>query len=233
MGTFDEDMPSPELALANALRGELLKVRTAFPGVVVSFDGDARTAVVRAAIDAQLADGSGAELPLLVDVPVSFPTGGGFVIEWPLKAGDEGQVIINDRCIDGWFASGRNGPPLDLRMHDLSDASFIPGIRSKPNVPGGFDAGALVIRQIDGPARFRMDSGGKIELDGAQFRVKCPAIFEQLLRYQAGMAGEGGGAGTQITGDINHSGGTITSNGVTVDQHEHPVLGNRTGGPEG
>ncbi|KVZ03386.1 Gp138 family membrane-puncturing spike protein [Burkholderia stagnalis] len=216
------------------MRGELLKVRTAFPGIVESFDPDTRTATVRPAIDALLADDSSLELPLLVDVPVSFPTGGGFVIEWPLKRGDEGQVTINDRCIDGWFVSGRNGPPLDLRMHDLSDATFTPGICSKPHVPSGFDMGALVLRQIDGPARFRMDSAGVIELDGAMFRVKCPAVFEKLLTYQAGMAGEGGGAGTTIKGDIDHRGGSITSNGVTVDKHHHrDSMGGDTGGPEG
>ncbi|WP_175689704.1 Gp138 family membrane-puncturing spike protein [Burkholderia anthina] len=233
MGTFDEEMPSGELARANEVRGELLKVRTAFPGIVESFDEDSRTATVRPAIDALLASGDGAELPLLVDVPVSFPTGGGFVIEWPLKRGDEGQVTISDRCIDGWFVSGRNGPPLDLRMHDLSDAMFTPGIRSRPNVPGGFDMGALVLRQIDGPARFRMSSDGIIELDGALFRVTCPAIFEQLLTYKTGMTGEGGGAGTKISGNIDHSDGTIRSNGVSVDKHRHPVLGNETGDPQG
>ncbi|WP_063888551.1 Gp138 family membrane-puncturing spike protein [Burkholderia ubonensis] len=234
MGTFDEDMPSGELARAKELRSELLKVRTAFPGIVEAFDPDRRTATVRPAIDALLADESSLELPLLVDVPVSFPTGGGFVIEWPLKRGDEGQVTINDRCIDGWFVSGRNGPPLDLRMHDLSDATFAPGVCSQPRVPGGFDMSALVLRQIDGPARFRMGSDGIIELDGTLFRVKCPAVFEQLLTYQAGMAGEGGGTGTTIKGDIDHSGGTIKSNGVTVDKHHHrDSMGGDTGGPEG
>ncbi|MGF6878352.1 Gp138 family membrane-puncturing spike protein [Paraburkholderia sp. MM5477-R1] len=234
MGTFDEDMPSAELARSHEMRAELLKVRTAFPGIVESFDPDARTVTVRPAIDAVLADTSAAELPLLVDVPVSFPMGGPFVIEWPLKRGDEGQVIINDRCIDGWFVSGRNGPPMDLRVHDLSDASFIPGICSLPRVPGGFDMDALVIRQIAGPAKFRMDSGGNIEIDGALFTVKCPAVFEKLLTYQAGMAGQGGGAGTQITGDIDHSGGTISSNGVTVDGHTHiDSMGGETQGPKG
>lgn len=234
MGAFDEDMPSGELARANEMRGELLKLRTAFPGIVESFDPGTRTVTVRPAIDAQLVDGSSAELPLLVDVPVSFPTGGGFVIEWPLVHGDEGQVTISDRCIDGWFVSGRNGPPLDLRMHDLSDAMFTPGVRSLPNLPGDFDAAALVLRQIDGPARFRMDAAGALEIDGALLTVKCPVVFEQLLTYQAGMAGQGGNTGTTIKGDIIHRGGTIESNGVTVDRHHHrDSTGGDTGGPQG
>ncbi|MFW8450019.1 Gp138 family membrane-puncturing spike protein, partial [Klebsiella pneumoniae] len=71
-------------------------------------------------------DESGAQvsvnLPLLVDVPVVFPRGGGCTLTFPVKPGDECLVIFADRCIDFWWQSGGIQEPVDERMHDLSDA---------------------------------------------------------------------------------------------------------------
>ncbi|MEX4374460.1 hypothetical protein MY539_09275 [Haemophilus influenzae] len=57
---------------------------------------------------------------------------------FPLKAGDEGIAIFSERCIDGWWQNGSASTPLDFRLHDLSDAMFIPGICSVPKAIDGF-----------------------------------------------------------------------------------------------
>ncbi len=54
--------------------------------------------------------------------------------------------------------------------------------------------------------------------------AKAAAIVSGLFSYLAGMAGSGGagGAATTISGTITHSGGALSSNGVTLHSHTHP-----------
>ncbi|WP_454711100.1 phage baseplate assembly protein V [Cupriavidus nantongensis] len=65
---------------------------------------------------------------------------------------------------------------------------------------------------------------------GQQVVVECPqttfkgkVTVEGLFSYQGGMSGEdgSGGAGTQIRGNITHTGGSLSSNGVVLDSHDH------------
>ncbi|SAK12525.1 phage baseplate assembly protein V [Burkholderia multivorans] len=55
---------------------------------------------------------------------------------------------------------------------------------------------------------------GDVTIEGAGTVMK-------LLSYMAGLAGEGGDVGTVLRGNITHEGGTLRSNGVSVDQHDH------------
>lgn len=65
---------------------------------------------------------------------------------------------------------------------------------------------------------------------------KARATVQKLFSYLAGMSGQGGSAGgeTSITGNIRHTTGELSSNGVVLDRHDHDGVerGNdRTGGP--
>jgi len=56
-----------------------------------------------------------------------------------------------------------------------------------------------------------------------------------LLSYQNGISGQAGANGNAIQGDITHSGGDLSSNGVVVHKHDHGGVrrgGDRTGGPQ-
>ena len=75
-------------------------------------------------------DGAVAEaLPVLQDVPIVWPSGGGVTLTLPVAAGDECLLVIADRCIDAWWQSGGVQLPMDSRAHDLSDAFAIVGVR--------------------------------------------------------------------------------------------------------
>ncbi|WP_274537266.1 Gp138 family membrane-puncturing spike protein, partial [Escherichia coli] len=75
-------------------------LRVSMPGIVQSFDPDTVTVVVQPAIKGYEPDSNGINqsttLPLLVDVPVVFPRGGGCTLTFPVKAGDECLVIFAD-----------------------------------------------------------------------------------------------------------------------------------------
>ncbi|SUX53671.1 Phage P2 baseplate assembly protein gpV [Chromobacterium vaccinii] len=65
--------------------------------------------------------------------------------------------------------------------------------------------------------------------------AKAKATISGLFSYLAGMAGQGGagGASTTITGNITHTAGTLSSNGVSLHGHRHPDShGGDTGAPK-
>lgn len=53
---------------------------------------------------------------------------------FPLVKGMEGFLLFNDREIESWFLNGQINPVAYNRCHSLSDAVFICGIQSQPNL---------------------------------------------------------------------------------------------------
>lgn len=158
---LNSQLGSKEQADAQLAQAIMSAMRVAMPGIIQSFDPDAVTAVVQPAIKGAEQDESGAEgsvnLPLLVDVPVLFPRGGGCTLTFPVKAGDECLVIFADRCIDFWWQSGGIQEPVDERMHDLSDAFCIVGPQSQAKKIGGISTSAVELRSDDGETKLSLN----------------------------------------------------------------------------
>ncbi|MFA7867635.1 Gp138 family membrane-puncturing spike protein [Escherichia coli] len=137
------------------------QIRVALPGIVQSFDPDAVTAVVQPSIRSVETDNDGNRVtknyPLLVDVPVVFPRGGGCTLTFPVKAGDECLVVFADRCIDFWWQSGGIQEPVDERMHDLSDAFCIVGPQSQAKKIGDISTSAVELRSDDGETKLSLN----------------------------------------------------------------------------
>ena len=53
---------------------------------------------------------------------------------FPIIEGMEGVLLFNDRELETWFTTGQSGNLAYNRCHDLSDAIFICGLHSQPNV---------------------------------------------------------------------------------------------------
>lgn len=53
---------------------------------------------------------------------------------YPLKKGDECILLFSDREIESWFVNGQTNADKYPRMHDLTDAIALVGIRSLPNM---------------------------------------------------------------------------------------------------
>jgi hypothetical protein len=100
-------------------------------------------------------------------VPVCFPSGGPFIVTWPLQPGDEVLLVFADRCIDSWLANGAaNGPQIQssANLHSQNDGFAIPGPHSYPNVPGNINATNFQIRTLDGTTLIEITPTGQINI---------------------------------------------------------------------
>ena len=159
-------------AIRTAQDGHQAQIWTALPGIVQSFNAGAVTVSVQPAIKGEVRGQDGktsrVNLPLLVDVPVVFPRGGGYTLTFPVAVGDECLLVFSSRCIDGWWQDGGTQPALDQRMHDLSDAFAIIGPMSQKRRVGAVSTTATQLRS---------DSGATvIELGAAGVRIKATAV---------------------------------------------------------
>lgn len=65
---------------------------------------------------------------------VCFLGWGGTGATYPITEGMEGILLFNDRELQTWYLTGEGGKLAYDRCHDLSDALFICGLHSQPNL---------------------------------------------------------------------------------------------------
>lgn len=144
----------PETAQRISLDGRQAQIWTTMPGIVESVDLTAMTCEVQPAVQGTQTNGDGStqyvNLPLLVDCPLIFPSGGGFTLTFPVEEGDEVLIHIASRCINTWWQNGGVGVPEEFRMHDLSDGFAQCGPRSQPNVIPSISSNSTQLRNESG-----------------------------------------------------------------------------------
>lgn len=156
-----------EAALAARIEALKSDINTCLPGIVQSYDEGTQTVTVIPAIRRIFREKGAVDLPKLVDVPVKFPRGGGYVLTFPFKKGDECLLSFSQRCIDFWWKNGGVQLPAEYRMHDLSDAFADVGYSSKPNVVPQLRSDGVELRTVDGSNRIALCADGSILLGSA------------------------------------------------------------------
>lgn len=125
---------SPELSevLSAAMNGHTDGLHFALPGKIEKYDSLLQKADVKPLLKRIIIGRDGSqyseELPVIPEVPVCFPRGGGFLMTFPLAKGDLVLLVVCDRSIDSFvYSTGTiDTDPQDVRAHDLSDAVAIP-----------------------------------------------------------------------------------------------------------
>lgn len=195
----DQLLNDPEQAQRLILDGRLSGLWTAMPCIVDKVDLAAMTIEAQPAIQGTVEDETGAttpvNLPLLVDVPIVFPSAGGFALTFPIAVGDEVLVVFAARCIDAWWQSGGIQRPMEMRMHDLSDGFAIPGPKSQPNVLGVISATDVELRNAAGTAFISIGADGKIGFRSVDIKLKLvlTEIEEILFNFMTTLNGFAGG----------------------------------------
>lgn len=180
-------------------------------GIIQSFNAGTQEATVQVAfqqVTSIAPDGTKtlAQYPLLLNVPVVFPSGGGFTLTFPIAAGDECVVLFNDRQIDTWLANGAGSPPETGRVHDLSDGIAIVGLRSNPRALASVSTTATQLRSDDGTTFVEVNSQG--------VKVHAGAVYEWDVH--------GYGQKISWTGGVNYTIDNYVT-GAVVTTNNHPI----------
>lgn len=200
-------------ALRLAMDGRLTSLWTAIPGIIQSVNFDNMTVEVQPTIQARIQAPNGSfsfvNLPVLVDVPIVFPSAGGYTITFPIKANDEVLVIFSSRCIDAWWSSGQISVQAELRLHDLSDGFAIPGPKSVPNVISNISTDSLQIRNNSGSTF--------IDVKDSLIKVKAPSAEVEASTIT-------------LKGNVVVT-GSLTVAGIPFATHKHSTSTNPSGVP--
>lgn len=221
-----------------ALDGLRSGLWTSMPGIIQSFNAGAVTVTVQLAIKGivHAPDGSAqfVNMPLLVDVPVHFPRGGGCTLTFPVVKGDECLVVFAARCIDGWWQSGGVQAPIDPRIHDLSDGFAFVGFFSQATKIGGISTSTAQLRSNDGSTYVEVDPAGKVVNVVAPGGINLTTNGK--ITMTAGSEIDLTAPNTNVSGNISggtsgsgtaHFNGAVTAsgegtfNGHTVGGHTH------------
>ena len=158
--------------IKQGVEARLKEVHTSMPGIVESFDAEKQLATVQPAIRRIFVTRDGdteilvpSDLPILINVPVIFPRGGGFSFTLPVNKGDECLLTFCERSIDTWHQTGEVRKPGARRFHSLSDATAFVGLSSIPNKVPNYSSTNMELKKDDGNAKFliRPDNGIRME----------------------------------------------------------------------
>jgi Phage protein Gp138 N-terminal domain/GpV Apex motif len=167
--------PTLDVTLEAAKRDLLKNLNCVKVGVIQSFDpGDATHAPTATVLIAQLQvtsiepDGTRTTSPYspIEKVPVFFPSGGGLTLTFPVAAGDECLLVFNDRELDNWLEVGAGQPPTTPRLHDLTDAICLVGLRSNPRPLANISTTSAQLRSDDGTTTLSVIPGGIVRIHG-------------------------------------------------------------------
>jgi len=154
------------------LRQERASINTSLPGTVSSVDGD-RVQVTLGIV--REFNGQKQEPMVLPDVPVVFPGGRSGRLSWPVSDGDTGLVVFCQRNLDRWLAGQEGVLPANRRMHDYSDAVFVPGLE-----PFGNKIPSTVTLEMD-QASLTFERDGAVSITNAAGSLSLSATGQLKL----------------------------------------------------
>ncbi|HYQ47150.1 MAG TPA: Gp138 family membrane-puncturing spike protein [Polyangiaceae bacterium] len=176
-----------------AILGEL---HTCMPGRVKSYDAAKQVADVVPCLRGTIPDAEGEtiheDLPVIPNVPVAWPRGGGYYLHLPLAAGDHVWLVFNEASIAQWRATGEVSDPGDLRRGSLSYPFALPGAAP--------DKAKLSDAPASGEAVFGVPGGGVFRVGGPAATLvalaqKVDQALAQLKSAITTAAGTESGAG--------------------------------------
>lgn len=200
------------------LDGRQSGIWTAMPAIVQSVNLSAMTLVAQLAIQGRMIDEEGVEsfvdIKPIQDVPICFPSAGGFTMTFPVAAGDEVLLVFANRCIDSWWQNGGyQNVPMEFRMHDLSDGFAIIGPRSQKRLVSGISSTDMQIRNDAGSTFLSIDAGGNINLTSpGNINLTGTVVVTGALTATGEITAKSGGTAIDLSGH-KHTG--VTTGGGT------------------
>lgn len=228
--TDREATPSLADVLKVAMEGFGRGLHVAMPGVVETYDETTQKADIKPQVQQLVIDLDGneelLELPVVPNVPVVFPRGGGYFVSFPLQKGDQVLLVICDRELNTWKSVGGDPEPKDPRQHALPDAVAIPGCYPFTDSLSEAHADNMALGK-DGGAQIHVKDNGEIHIgseSASDAAAKASVVDSRLdaLESFAGSHTHPYIPGTQPPSSTSPasgapSGGTTASDVVKVD----------------
>ena len=119
-------------AIQSHLNNYKTQTFTSLPAKVTSYNSVEQTVSARPVMNEPFKDGDVSEFPEIDHIPVVFTGGGGGVLTFPIKEGDEVLLIFSSRNFDTWWVTGETQELSSTqRYNDITDAIAILGLTSK------------------------------------------------------------------------------------------------------
>lgn len=145
--------------LVNVLQEKLLaNIECAIPGIVESYDRNTNRAVIKPAITGVASQGQKVSKEPVINIPVFCMSGGGIIMSFPIREGDKGWLIANDRNISIFKQNLEESAPNDFRKHTFLDAFFLPDKINDINF-NQEDDGAFIIQTVSGNTKISLKEG--------------------------------------------------------------------------
>jgi hypothetical protein len=162
----------PQVSLTNVVRRMIREnnrsLRVCLPGKIVHVTNSYSVDIQPLLQSQYNSSQSPVTLPVLPGVPVSMPCGADFAVQFPLAVGDCGLLVFADRSIDTWLAgSGDLADPKDARLHDITDAIFIPGLLTDTQGAARANDTTDMVLQ-NGAGHVRVKKTGQVAIGNAQ-----------------------------------------------------------------
>ncbi len=228
------------------------KLYTCLPAIIESYDSATKRCSVLPAIKRLFTDGSSRSLPIITDIPVIFPSGGGYTVIMPLKKGDTVLLTFSQRGITNFKKQFQESLPTDSLM-DMHDAVAIAGFGSISITPSTSDGCAMQtedgensvfiekdqVKVKKGSNELKInDSEMQATIAGATLKLNSSALTSSVPVMAPSFSGLSGGVANMTSG-INMAGqdisdaGDITAGGVNLTTHIHTGdSGGNTGAPK-
>jgi hypothetical protein len=209
-----EDYGDMANTLSKILANAFMKSENMLPVKVVSYDRVKNTAIVQPLIKIIMTGGVYSR-GQIGPIPVFAAGAGQFVMNFPVKPGDLGWILANDRDISQFEQTLEEGPPPTTRTHSFNDSVLFPDAIRNFDTTG--EDGNMVIQSLDGKIR--------ISLGESQLKLSHPTkIFLDAPLVE--MQKDAHAPGT-ITGDTD-----VVFAGISGKGHKHDGAGlNAPNGP--
>lgn len=187
--------------IQRALESRIGDVFTQLPGRVHAFYG--RTVDVEIVITRPIKTEAGEikqeDFPILPNLIICYPSGGGFSITWDLAKGDHLVVLVMTYALTTWRKTLDISAPGDLRLHHLANSVALPFLPTplQESPPGEEEIDPPPTLLIKAPSPGRIVLG---DIEGSSFAARADTtdsnfdLLKNAISAAAVTPGDGGAA---------------------------------------
>lgn len=156
------------------------EIDTMLPAVIEAYDSSKRVASVKPVVNRLYKNGDSQEYPVIPNVPVLMPSGGGAILKLPIKTGDFVILITSKVEMANFMRQGKQVDALDSVKFNISSSIAIGGLfpfNMAPPSSHNEDS----IELLYGGSKVSVKANGEIEIGGNNFLSLVNENFKDIF----------------------------------------------------